>query len=167
MAMTETAEATKPIAGTERMRLLHTMLRVRDLDASLKFYTEQLGMKLLRKRDYPSGKFTLAFVGYGDEADNTVSLYNPASGKFGPAKAMGSNAVLSDQYVNIFLRTSTVTAAGPTSPTVTLTFDIQFKNGLSGRPIAIEAAASDDFGRVQDFAFAGSLYVRDPNSPRP
>jgi lipid-A-disaccharide synthase len=72
MAMTETAEATKPIAGTERMRLLHTMLRVRDLDASLQFYTEQLGMKLLRKRDYPSGKFTLAFVGYGDEADNTV-----------------------------------------------------------------------------------------------
>ncbi len=72
MAMTETAEATKPIAGAERMRLLHTMLRVRDLDASLKFYTDQLGMKLLRKRDYPSGKFTLAFVGYGDEADNTV-----------------------------------------------------------------------------------------------
>jgi lipid-A-disaccharide synthase len=72
MATTETAEATKPMAGTERMRLLHTMLRVRDLDASLKFYTEQLGMKLLRKRDYPSGKFTLAFVGYGDETDNTV-----------------------------------------------------------------------------------------------
>ena len=72
MAMTETAEATKPMAGTERMRLLHTMLRVRDLDASLNFYTEQLGMKLLRKRDYPSGKFTLAFVGYGDEADDTV-----------------------------------------------------------------------------------------------
>jgi len=72
MAMTETAEATKPMAGTERFRLLHTMLRVRDLDASLKFYTDQLGMKLLRKRDYPSGKFTLAFVGYGDEADNTV-----------------------------------------------------------------------------------------------
>ena len=72
MAMTETAEATRLIAGTEKMRLLHTMLRVRDLDASLKFYTEQLGMKLLRKRDYPSGKFTLAFVGYGDETDNTV-----------------------------------------------------------------------------------------------
>jgi lipid-A-disaccharide synthase len=72
MAMNELAEATKAMAGTERMRLLHTMLRVRDLDASLKFYTEQLGMKLLRKRDYPSGKFTLAFVGYGDEADNTV-----------------------------------------------------------------------------------------------
>ena len=72
MAMTETAEATRPTAGTERFRLLHTMLRVRDLDASLKFYTDLLGMKLLRKRDYPSGKFTLAFVGYGDEADNAV-----------------------------------------------------------------------------------------------
>ena len=72
MTTTETAEAAKPMAGAERMRLLHTMLRVRDLDASLKFYTDQLGMKLLRKRDYPTGKFTLAFVGYGDEADNTV-----------------------------------------------------------------------------------------------
>ena len=48
------------------------MIRVRDLDASLQFYTNLLGMKLLRKRDYPSGKFTLAFVGYGDESNNTV-----------------------------------------------------------------------------------------------
>ncbi len=54
------------------MRLLHTMLRVRDLDASLRFYTEQLGMKLLRRQDYPEGKFTLAFVGYGDEAGHSV-----------------------------------------------------------------------------------------------
>lgn len=54
------------------MRLLHTMLRVVDLDASLKFYCDVLGMKLLRKRDYPEGKFTLAFVGYGEESDTTV-----------------------------------------------------------------------------------------------
>jgi lactoylglutathione lyase len=54
------------------MRLLHTMLRVRDLDASLRFYTEQLGMKLLRRQDYPEGEFTLAFVGYGDESDHSV-----------------------------------------------------------------------------------------------
>ncbi|MBP6552944.1 MAG: VOC family protein, partial [Vitreoscilla sp.] len=47
------------------MRLLHTMLRVGDLDRSLAFYQEVLGMKLLRKSDYPEGKFTLAFVGYG------------------------------------------------------------------------------------------------------
>ena len=73
MTTTEMAEATtKPATGTEKYRYLHTMIRVRDLDKSLEFYTGQLGMKLLRKRDYPTGKFTLAFVGYGDEADNTV-----------------------------------------------------------------------------------------------
>ena len=54
------------------MRLLHSMLRVKDLDASLRFYTEQLGMQLLRRRDYPEGRFTLAFVGYGDESDHSV-----------------------------------------------------------------------------------------------
>jgi len=54
------------------MRLLHTMLRVGDLDRSIDFYQNVLGMKLLRRKDYPDGKFTLAFVGYGDESDNTV-----------------------------------------------------------------------------------------------
>tara|TARA_R110000787_G_scaffold35789_8_gene91668 strand:- start:18519 stop:18905 length:387 start_codon:yes stop_codon:yes gene_type:complete len=54
------------------MKYLHTMLRVGDLDKSIKFYTELLGMKLLRKRDFPDGKFTLAFLGYGSETDNTV-----------------------------------------------------------------------------------------------
>ncbi|MDH5611017.1 MAG: lactoylglutathione lyase [Gammaproteobacteria bacterium] len=54
------------------MRLLHTMLRVGDLDQSIKFYTEILGMRLLRRKDYPEGKFTLAFLGYGDEKENTV-----------------------------------------------------------------------------------------------
>ena len=54
------------------MRMLHTMLRVGDLDRSLLFYTEVLGMDLLRRKDYPSGRFTLAFVGYGDESDTTV-----------------------------------------------------------------------------------------------
>jgi lactoylglutathione lyase len=54
------------------MRLLHTMLRVGDLERSLRFYTEVLGMKLLRRKDYPGGSFTLAFVGYGDEKDTTV-----------------------------------------------------------------------------------------------
>jgi lactoylglutathione lyase len=55
-----------------RMRILHTMIRVGDLDESLKFYCEVLGMKLLRKKDYPGGRFTLAFVGYGEEADHSV-----------------------------------------------------------------------------------------------
>jgi lactoylglutathione lyase len=54
------------------MRLLHTMLRVGNLDESIRFYCDLLGMQLLRRKDYPSGEFTLAFLGYGDEADNTV-----------------------------------------------------------------------------------------------
>ncbi|MGV0954653.1 MAG: lactoylglutathione lyase [Fluviibacter sp.] len=54
------------------MRLLHTMLRVGDLDKSLDFYTRILGMALLRKHDYPEGKFTLAFVGYGPESEQAV-----------------------------------------------------------------------------------------------
>lgn len=54
------------------MRFLHTMIGVNNLEDSLKFYCGVLGMKLLRKKDYPGGEFTLAFVGYGDEAANTV-----------------------------------------------------------------------------------------------
>jgi lactoylglutathione lyase len=54
------------------MRLLHTMLRVGDLERSLTFYTEVLGLRLLRRKDYPDGRFTLAFVGYGDESDTAV-----------------------------------------------------------------------------------------------
>jgi len=54
------------------MRILHTMLRVKDLDKSLDFYTNVLGMKLLRKIDYPGGKFTLAFVGYEEESQQAV-----------------------------------------------------------------------------------------------
>jgi lactoylglutathione lyase len=55
-----------------KMRMLHTMLRVGNLEQSLAFYTEVLGMTLLRKRDYEEGRFTLAFVGYGDEENHTV-----------------------------------------------------------------------------------------------
>lgn len=64
-------------AGTKQkdaagFQFLHTMIRVKDLEKSLDFYTRHLGMKVLRRKDYPSGEFTLAFVGYGDEADHTV-----------------------------------------------------------------------------------------------
>lgn len=54
------------------MRLLHTMLRVGDLQRSIDFYTQILGMQLLRQNDYPAGRFTLAFLGYGAESENTV-----------------------------------------------------------------------------------------------
>ena len=54
------------------MRILHTMLRVGDLQRSLDFYTQVLNMKLLRKKDYPDGRFTLSFVGYGDESETAV-----------------------------------------------------------------------------------------------
>ena len=54
------------------MRILHTMLRTGDLQRSIDFYTEVLGMRLLRRKDYPDGKFTLAFLGYGDESNDTV-----------------------------------------------------------------------------------------------
>jgi len=55
---------------SERMRILHTMLRVGDLDRSIRFYTDVLGMKLLRRKDYPEGKFTLAFLGYGHNPEH-------------------------------------------------------------------------------------------------
>ncbi|MEO8889990.1 MAG: lactoylglutathione lyase [Coleofasciculaceae cyanobacterium] len=77
------------------MRMLHTMLRVGNLDESLKFYCDVLGMKLLRKKDYPSGEFTLAFVGYGDESDNTVIelTYNWGTDKYDLGNAYGHIAL--------------------------------------------------------------------------
>ena len=54
------------------MRLLHTMIRTADLERAIMFYTQVLGMRLLRRQDYPEGRFTLAFVGYGDEAEHTA-----------------------------------------------------------------------------------------------
>ncbi|MZR30478.1 lactoylglutathione lyase [Sneathiella litorea] len=58
--------------GKDNFRLLHTMIRVKDLDKSIDFYVNNLEMKLLRRTDFPSGQFTLAFVGYGEEKDTTV-----------------------------------------------------------------------------------------------
>lgn len=77
------------------MRLLHTMLRVGNLDESLKFYCEMLGMKLLRQKDYPGGEFTLAFVGYGDESDHTVLelTYNWGVEKYDMGDAYGHIAL--------------------------------------------------------------------------
>ena len=77
------------------MRLLHTMLRVGNLEASLKFYCELLGMKLLRQKDYPGGEFTLAFVGYGDEADHSVLelTYNWGTDHYDLGDAYGHIAI--------------------------------------------------------------------------
>jgi len=77
------------------MRILHTMLRVGDLERSIKFYTEVLGMKLLRKKDYPDGKFTLAFIGYGDESENTVIelTYNWGTDSYDPGTGYGHIAL--------------------------------------------------------------------------
>ena len=77
------------------MRLLHTMLRVNNLDESLKFYCEGLGMKLLRKHDFPGGEFTLAFVGYGDEKDAAVIelTWNWGTSKYELGSAYGHVAI--------------------------------------------------------------------------
>jgi len=83
------------------MRILHTMLRVADLERSLAFYTGVLGMKLLRRTDYPEGKFTLAFVGFGDEASSAVIelTYNWGVEKYELGNAFGHIAIeVDDAY---------------------------------------------------------------------
>jgi lactoylglutathione lyase len=71
------------------------MIRVGDLDRSIKFYTEVLGMKLLRRKDYPDGEFTLAFIGYGEEKDNTVIelTYNWGKDQYDIGDAFGHIAL--------------------------------------------------------------------------
>lgn len=77
------------------MRFLHTMLRVGNLERSIGFYTRVLGMRVLRQRDVPDGKYTLAFVGYGDEAGNTVIelTYNYGTDKYDLGSAFGHLAI--------------------------------------------------------------------------
>jgi lactoylglutathione lyase len=78
--------------------MLHTMIRVADLAASKRFYTEALGMKVLREREYPDGKFTLCFIGYGDESDNTVIelTYNWGRSEYALGDAFGHIALGTD-----------------------------------------------------------------------
>ena len=85
------------------MRLLHTMLRVGDLERSIAFYTEILGMRLLRRKDYPGGRFTLAFVGYGEESDSTVLelTHNWDTGSYDIGSGYGHIALGVDDIVGV------------------------------------------------------------------
>ncbi len=80
------------------MRILHTMIRVTDLNKSIEFYTNVFGMSLLRKKDFPDGKFTLAFVGYGSEEDNAVIelTHNWETDKYDMGNAFGHIAISVD-----------------------------------------------------------------------
>ncbi len=80
------------------MRILHTMIRVTDLNKSIDFYTNVFGMSLLRKKDFPDGKFTLAFVGYGSEEDNAVIelTHNWETDKYDMGNAFGHIAISVD-----------------------------------------------------------------------
>jgi lactoylglutathione lyase len=83
------------------MRLLHTMIRVGDLEKSIAFYTEALDMKLLRRKDYPGGEFTLAFVGYGDEESSTVIelTHNWGTSSYDLGNGFGHLAIATDDIV--------------------------------------------------------------------
>jgi lactoylglutathione lyase len=85
------------------MKFLHTMIRVNNLDESLKFYCDQLGMQLLRKQDYPGGEFTLAFVGYGGEKDNTVIelTHNWGTSSYDQGNAVGHLALGVDNIYKV------------------------------------------------------------------
>lgn len=86
------------------MRLLHTMLRVGNLETSIEFYTRVLGMQLLRRKDYPDGDFTLAFVGYGDEANHTVIelTHNWGTDSYDPGTGFGHIAIeVDDVYTAV------------------------------------------------------------------
>ena len=93
------------------MRLLHTMLRVGNLERSIKFYTEVLGMELLRQKDYPEGKFTLAFLGYGDEKHNTALelTYNWDTDSYDLGNGFGHLAIEVD---DVYLAADKIRAQG-------------------------------------------------------
>ena len=109
------------------MRILHTMLRVGDLDRSIKFYTEVLGMRLLRRKDYPDGKFTLAFIGYGDEAENTVIelTYNWDTDSYDLGSGYGHIALEVDDVAQTVARADGL-ALAPVAPSLTPGVDARY-----------------------------------------
>lgn len=123
------------------MRILHTMLRVGDLERSIEFYTRVLGMKLLRRKDYPEGKFTLAFVGYGSEADTAVIelTYNWDTASYQLGEGYGHIAIeVDDVYAAVDeLRSrggKVIRAAGPMNAGTTI---IAFIEDPDGYPVEL------------------------------
>ncbi|WP_415889134.1 lactoylglutathione lyase [Neptuniibacter sp. SY11_33] len=93
------------------MRLLHTMLRVTDLQQSIEFYTQLMGMKLLRSKDYPDGRFTLAFLGYGDESEHTALelTHNWDTDQYELGNAFGHLAI---EVEDVYAACDAITAKG-------------------------------------------------------
>ena len=123
------------------MRFLHTMLRVGDLQKSIDFYTRILGMKLLRQKDYPAGKFTLAFLGYGDESDHTVLelTYNWGVNEYDMGTAFGHIAI---GVEDVYAATQAAAEAGakilrPAGPMNAGTTIIAFLEDPDGYPIEL------------------------------
>jgi hypothetical protein len=94
-----------------------------------------------------------------NEANNTFSLFDAATGKFGAPAKVGSQRVLSNRLVDVLLHNSLVKASGPTSPKVTVTFALRFNQSATGHHFRIEAAASNDRGAHSVFALGGALRV--------
>ena len=95
-------------------RFAHTMLRVRDLKASLAFYTDLLGMKVLRQADYPDGKFTNTFVGYGDEASDTVLELTHNWDQEEPYELGGGFGHIALEVADVYATCEALSAAGVT-----------------------------------------------------
>ena len=136
------------------MRMLHTMLRVGDMDRSIAFYTEVLGMRLLRRKDYPDGKFTLAFVGYGDETDHTVLelTYNWGVDKYDLGTAFGHIAI---EVVDAYRACEAVAAKGgkvtrPAGPMKHGSTVIAFVEDPDGYKIEFIQAGSAGWSRKGD-----------------
>jgi lactoylglutathione lyase len=120
------------------MRLLHTMLRVGNLERSIEFYTHVLGMRLLRRKDYPEGKFTLAFVGYGDERDHAVIelTHNWDTDHYDLGKGFGHIAIeVDDVYAAVDTLRSrggkVIREAGPMNAGTTIIAFVQDPDGYA------------------------------------